>query len=95
MVDVVHASEHTGIDAIHRELALYKVKITPTNKTILTKLAKKHKAQIAETDEKSVIIQQTGTTLELNELESVLKKYTIIEMVRSGKLVMAKGKETT
>ena len=42
-----------------------------------------------------MIITQTGTTEQLDELEALLKKYGIIEMVRSGKLVMAKGREAT
>jgi len=95
LIDVIHVSEHTGIDAIHRELALYKVKLTPTNKAILTKLIKKFQAHAVEEDDDYLIIQQTATTSELDEFEAILKKYGIIEMVRSGKLVIAKGKEAT
>ena len=42
-----------------------------------------------------LIVEQTGATEELDEFEALVKKYGVIEMVRSGKLVMAKSKEPT
>ena len=50
---------------------------------------------IVEESEKAMIIEQTGTTDQLDALEKQLKKFGIIEMIRSGKLVMARGKEPT
>ncbi len=95
LIDCIHVSEHTGEDALHRELALLKVKSTSATKPIITKLAKKYNGNIVEESENSLIIQQAGTTEDLDELETLVKKYGIVEMVRSGKLVMAKGKEPT
>lgn len=95
LIDVIHAEEHSGKDAVHRELALLKIKLTPANKTIIMKLAKKFKTHIVHMGSKAILIEQTGTTEELDEFETSVKKYGIIEMVRSGKLVMAKGLETT
>ena len=95
LVDVIHVGEHSESDAVHQELALIKVKYTSTTKPIFTKLAKKYRATIVDMSEKSLIMAQIGTTESLNEFEMILKKYGIIEMVRSGKIVMAKGKETT
>jgi acetolactate synthase-1/3 small subunit len=95
LIDVIHAEEHNDKDAIHRELALLKLKSTQTNKAIIIKLAKKFHAHIVDEGKETLIIQQNGTTEELDEFESLLKKYGVLEMVRSGKLVMAKGKEAT
>lgn len=95
LIDVIHAGEHSDIDAIHRELALLKLESTSVNKAVITKLAKKFHARVVHDSRKTMIIEQTGTTEELDEFEVLLKKYGIIEMVRSGKLVMARGKEST
>jgi acetolactate synthase small subunit len=95
LVDVLHAEEHSGVDALHRELALLKLKATATNKAIIMDLAKKFHAHIVDESKEAIIIEQTGTTEELDKLEELLRKYGVLEMVRSGKLVMAKGKETT
>jgi len=95
LIDVIHVSEHKERDALHRELALIKVKSSATNKPIISKLAKKYNAQLIDDGEKALILVQNGTTSQLDAFEAVLKKYGIIEMVRSGKLVMAKGKDLT
>ena len=95
LIDVIHAEEHSGKDAIHRELALLKIKLTSANKAMIIKIAKKFNTHIVSQDRKAIVFEQTGTTEELDEFESLVKKYGIIEMVRSGKLVMAKGSEAT
>lgn len=95
LIDVLHAEEHNENDAIHRELALLKLKSTSANKAIIAKLAKKFRAHIVHETKDRIIIEQTGTTEDLDEFEALLKKYGVLEMVRSGKLVIAKGKETT
>jgi acetolactate synthase I/III small subunit len=95
LIDVIHISEHTGKEAVHRELALLKIKNIPSNKSVIAQMVKKFDAHVISESKETMIIEQTGSTLELDEFEAVLKKYGIIEMVRSGKLVMAKGKEAT
>ena len=94
LVDVIHVSEHTGIDSITREFALFKVKC-PASKKAAIKKAIKTKAHIVDDHEGALIIGKTGTTEELDCFEMDIKKFGIIEMVRSGKLVMAIGKEPT
>ncbi|MCB9771866.1 MAG: acetolactate synthase small subunit [Candidatus Omnitrophica bacterium] len=95
LIDVIHVSEHSDVDAVHHELALVKVKFTPATKPHIAKLTKKYKATIMDTTKNVLVISQSGTTAELNEFESALKKYHLIEMVRTGKVVMARGHEET
>ncbi len=95
LVDVIHAFEHTGQDSVHTELALLKVRYTKTNKPIILRHMKKFAARIVEDSDNILIIGQMGTTDQLDEFEAVLKKYHIIEMVRTGKVVMVKGHEQT
>ena len=95
LVDVLHVEEHSDVDAVHRELALLKLKASAANKAIISNLAKKFRAHIIDEGKEVFIIEQTGTTDELDKFEVLLKKYGVLEMVRSGKLVMARGKETT
>ena len=87
--------EHTGMDALHRELALIKIRYTAATKQALLKLAKKFRASVINETDGTLIVEQTGATEELDEFEALVKKYGVIEMVRSGKLVMAKSKEPT
>ena len=95
LVDVVHCCEHSDLDALDRELALFKVKVTPATKAVISKQAKKYSAKVLDESEGRIILQIAGSSQALDEFETVLKKYGIIEMVRSGKLVMAIGREET
>src|SRR3989338_6648960 len=95
LIDVQHVGEHTGIDAVQREYTLVKVKAAPSNKNAILKLCKKFHTHIVDKSDNYLIISQGGTTEELNEFEALIKKYGVLEMVRSGKLVMAKGRSTT
>lgn len=95
LVDVVGATDHSEEDAVHQELMMVKVKYTSTAKAIILKHVKKFSAHVIDEDDKTLIISLSGTTDKLDELEKILKKYSVIEMVRSGKIVMAKGREIT
>ena len=95
LVDVLHTNEHDPSHSIDRELALLKVKASPAAKAGIAKQIKEYHAKIVDTADKTMIIAQSGTTEELDEFEVLMKKYGVIEMVRSGKLLMAQGKEAT
>jgi acetolactate synthase-1/3 small subunit len=94
LVDVIHASEHDNVTSVERELALIKMKDTPAAKNAVTKF-KKYNAKIVDTTNKTLVIAQHGTTIELDEFEAIVKKMGVIEYVRSGKLLMVRGKEQT
>ena len=95
LVDVLHAEEHDPSHSIDHELALIKVTSTTAIKNTISKLSKKYHAKIVDSTQNTLIIAQTGTTAEMDEFEAIVKKFHVIEYVRSGKLLMAKGRETT
>lgn len=95
LVDVLQAGEHTLSDSIEKEMALFKIRYKPQSKATLEKLLKRFHAHLIDTSDSAVIVEQTGSTSELDELEGELKKFGMVEMVRTGKVVMARGKETT
>ena len=95
LIDVIHASEHTGEDTITKEFVLIKIKAPSKSLTQIKKFIKKTKAKINNQTEKIIILEFAGTTQEVDTFENDCKKFGILEMVRSGKLVIAKGLETT
>ncbi len=94
LIDVIHVGEHTGIDSIDREFSLFKLKC-PSAKRAIIKKTIKNRAHVIDESQGAMILGKTGTTDELDQFEEDMKKFGIVEMVRSGKLVMAKGKEAT
>ena len=95
LIDVIHVSEHTGKDSIDREFALFKIDCPKAKRAAILKALKSAKAKILDETQSEIILSKDGTTDELDRFEEVLKKFRIIEMVRSGKLAMAKGKQET
>ena len=95
LIDVLHVTEHLGEHVIQKELALIKVEVNANIRTDLLQLVGHFKAQTVDFTEESMIIQVTGDTDKLNAMIDMLSKYGILEIVRTGKLVMARGREAT
>jgi acetolactate synthase I/III small subunit len=95
LIDVIHAAEHTEADAIYTELGLFKVGYSATSKIIILKLMKKYHTRLLDDADNILVIEQTGTTEQLDDFEALLKKYNLLEMVRTGKVVMVKGHTST
>ncbi|NBV84045.1 acetolactate synthase small subunit [bacterium] len=95
LVDVVHATEHRDHFAVQKELALIKVKVTPSNTSEVLQVVQHFKATTVDLNSHSIIIQATGSTEKLDAMMEFLSTYGIIELVRTGKIVMARGKEKT
>ena len=95
LVDTIHCGEHDATHSIEKELALFKIKASSSAKTFITKHSHKFHVKIDDTSQSYFIIEQTGTTAQVDEFEALIKKYGLVEMVRTGKVLMAKGKEST
>ena len=95
MVDVIHVADHTGEEIIEGEMAFIKVACLPQNRTELMEIADHFKARSVDLSEDSITFEATGKTAKLNAFELMLEKYEILESVRSGKLIMARGRNDT
>ncbi|HOD12595.1 MAG TPA: acetolactate synthase small subunit [Candidatus Omnitrophota bacterium] len=95
LIDVLNAEEHAPEKGIEKELALFKIRYKAQSKITLLKILKKFHAHIIEKTDVSVIIEQTGTSDEIDGLEIELKPFGLIELVRTGKILIARGNEPT
>ncbi len=95
LVDVLHATDHTGESVIDKELALVKVQAPDEKRTPILQICNHFKAETLDFASESLVIQVTGSTEKLDALVEMLTPYGIIELVRTGKILMARGKELT
>lgn len=95
LVDVVLAHEHTDEHAVEKELALIKVVAKEEKRGELLQVISHFKAQTVDLTQESLIVQITGSTEKLDAAVEMLNPYGIVEIVRTGKIVMARGKEKT
>ncbi len=95
LVDVIHASEHKREDVIDTEFALIKVRTTNETRVGILQCVDHFKGKTVDFTDESLVIQVTGSTEKLDAMVEMLFKYGVLEMVRSGKMIMARGGETT
>jgi len=92
---VVHAIDHTGQAVIESELALVKMKASLKDRTEILQVAENFKAKVVDYSAESMILRCAGETEKLDAFIGLLKPFGIIELVRSGKILMARGLEET
>jgi acetolactate synthase-1/3 small subunit len=96
LIDVVSVQEHDPSTTLEKEMALVKVRLSDTNRVeVLQVIQHLQHATTVDLSETTAIVYLTGNSDELDSDVKVLKKYGIIELVRTGKVLMAKGEETT
>jgi acetolactate synthase-1/3 small subunit len=95
LVDVVHAVEHTGEGAIERELALIKLRCPAAIRTEVLEVAHTFKCRALDLTENTITLQVTGTSEKLDALHSMVNKYGVLEMVRTGKVLITRGEAIT
>lgn len=95
LVDVVHAAEHKNIDAVETELALIKVKKHDEKHAEILQVVDHYKGRTLDFSDDTLIVQISGATDKIDAFVEMMKPYGVIELVRTGKVVMARGQEDT
>ena len=95
LVDVVHAIDHTHQEVIDSEISLFKIKAPLTDRTALLQVVEHYHGKIVDYQADSIIVRVAGTSEKLDAFEAIAKQWEILELVRSGKVVMARGLDTT
>ena len=95
LVDVVHAIDHTGDLAYETEIALIKIETSLGERTEILQIAEHYKARVVDFGATSLVLQAHGSSEKLDALIELLRPFQIVELVRSGKLLMARGGTVT
>jgi acetolactate synthase-1/3 small subunit len=95
LVDVVRAIDHTGQSVVETEIALIKIKAALHERTEILQVAEHYQAKVVDCTPNSLILRVTGASEKLDSLIALLRPYGVIELVRSGKVLMTRGPEIT
>ncbi|MCF7838035.1 MAG: acetolactate synthase small subunit [Candidatus Marinimicrobia bacterium] len=95
LVDVLHCFDHTGQDVVVRELALVKLAVTPSERTEVLQVAAHFGAKTVDLTEESLTLMITGQSDKLDAMLGLATKWPLIELVRTGKVIMARGAAVT
>lgn len=91
LIDVITVSDLTQKKFIDRELILIKVEVaTPADRNRIIEIAETMEANIADIGLQTITVEGVGETLKIDKLTELLKPFGIKEIVRTGKIAMAK-----
>ena len=95
LVDVIQCTDHTGDDAVVREMALVKVLVSVDDRTELLQVAEHFGSKSVDFTPTSIILMVTGDSAKVDACVKMLGQYRVVELIRTGKVVMARGAEET
>ena len=92
LVPVRRVDDITTSPSIVRDLALIKVASTGESRTHVMQLVDVYRARVVDVSPESLVIEATGTEDKIDSLLEVLRPFGVLEMVRTGRIAMARGK---
>jgi acetolactate synthase-1/3 small subunit len=91
LVNVLRIENITASPAVFRDLAMIKVAASAESRTHIMQLVDVFRARVVDVAPDSLIIEITGTEDKIDGLLEVLRPYGVLEMVRTGRVAMARG----
>ena len=95
LVNVLRIENITAKPGVFRDLAMIKVATSAESRTHVMQLVDVFRARVVDVAPDSLIIEITGTEDKIDGLLEVLKPYGVLEMVRTGRVAMARGARST
>lgn len=95
LIDVIHCYDHTEDDVVSKELALVKVSVGPERRAEALQIGEHYGCKTLDLTPDSLILMVTGDSGKLDAMISMMQDFGIIELVRTGKVVMTRGKGLT
>lgn len=95
LIDVIHIRIHNHQDqTIEQELALFKIAGKIESRKEILQIADTFYCRILDISERTMTVQATGTSQELNMIQTLLKPYGLIDCVRTGKVFIEREPNT-
>lgn len=92
LISVIKISELDSGSSVERELVLIKVNAQPAKRPEIVSIIDIFRAKIVDVTERYLTVEVTGTSDKIKALEDILSGYGIIELARTGKIALSRGK---
>jgi len=94
LIDVIHTAELTPKESVSRELALIKVQVDSTTRSMVMQIVDVFRARIIDVATDSLIVEVTGSKGKIAAIQKLLSQFGIKEMVRTGKVALHRRSKT-
>ena len=95
LIDVIHCSEHTSFDAVSKEMMMVKFLVAKEDRTDAINIIEHFDGKTVDLTPESIIAMVIGESLVVDSALEMLSQFKIIETVRTGQVVMARGEGAT
>lgn len=91
LINVIKVSVLEAPEAIGRELALVRVHAPPAQRTAIMQVVDIFRGKIVDVARRSLVVEITGDEDKVSAMVDLLREFGIMEVVRTGKIAMARG----
>lgn len=95
LIDVIHCSEHNSADSVTKEMILIKILCSPDERTQALQITEHFGGKTVDLTPSSMVVMISGDSPKINAAVGMFSQFNIIETVRTGKVVMARGEQPT
>jgi acetolactate synthase-1/3 small subunit len=95
LIDVIHCSEHHSENSVTKEMVLIKVRCAPQERGMILQVCEHFNGKTVDLTPTSMIMMITGDSPKIDAAVTMFSQFHIIETVRTGKVVMARGEKPT
>ena len=95
LINVIDVQDVTDAPCVIRETALVKVQADAAQRGQIMDVAEMYRARIVDVATNSLIVEVTGEATKVASLVEVLEPYGILEIMRTGQIVMTRGVVTS
>lgn len=95
LINVIHVADLTETRSVIRELALIKVKADAATRAEVMQLVDVYRAKIVDVSLETLVIEVVGPEERVQSLINLLESFGILEIVRTGRVAMARGPEVS
>jgi acetolactate synthase-1/3 small subunit len=91
LIDVIHCFEHTSHDSVTKEMVLIKILCSADDRSGALQITEHFGGKTVDLTPVSMIVLIAGDSLKVDAAVAMFSQFEIIETVRTGKVVMARG----
>jgi acetolactate synthase-1/3 small subunit len=95
LIDVIHCFEHTSHDSVTKEMVLIKILCSTDDRSGALQITEHFGGKTVDLTPSSMVVMITGDSPKIDAAVTMFSQYEIIETVRTGKVVMARGEQPT
>lgn len=95
LIDVLRCIDHTYDQSVMKEMGLIKIAVDAEGRSEALQIAEHFGCKTVDLTPDSMILQVVGDPAKINALEEMIQKFKIVELVRTGRVVMSRGQDIT